>query len=178
MTTATDILNALESSLMALDPPHVRLVQGASDFVAVKNWLHDKRAEIAKEVANQSSVDRIIAAMANIHWVQFTMNGGGCFHVDPDGTLCGRAIRWAGHQSEDADHLFVPLHVAATKLAKSAPAPVRISPEVRETILRALRMVLSQDESRARWVECRQDYVELVGRIDTGKAAIAFVEAL
>lgn len=47
VTTASDILNSLESALMALDPPHVRLVQGASDFVAVKNWLHDKRAEIA-----------------------------------------------------------------------------------------------------------------------------------
>ena len=62
--------------------------------------------------------------------------------------------------------------------ATPAPAPVRISPEVRETIMRALRMVLSQDTSRARWVECRQEYTELVGRIDAGKDAIAFIEAL
>lgn len=77
---------------MALDPPHVRLVKGASDFVAVKNWLHDKRAEIAD--------------------------------------------------------------------ATPAPAPVRISPEVRETILQAL------DNLRWKYTE-----IEING-------AIAFVEAL
>ena len=87
------------------------------------------RASVAAAPAPVQA-DRLITAMANIDWVQFTMNGGGCFHLDPDGSLCGRAIRWPGHQSEDADHLFVPLHVAATQLAKSAPAPVRISPEV------------------------------------------------
>lgn len=106
--------------------------------------------------------DRLITAMANIDWVQFTMNGGGCFHLDPDGSLCGRAIKWAGHQSEDADHLFVPLHVAAAQLARSAPAPVRISPEVRETILRALRVA-----------RCRS----LLGDYELDEA-IAFVEAL
>ena len=104
--------------------------------------------------------DRLINAMANIDWVQFTMNGGGCFHLDPDGSLCGRAIRWAGHQSEDTDHLFVPLHVAATQLARSAPAPVRISPEVRETILQAL------DELKDKYHEVEID------------DAIEFVEAL
>lgn len=88
MTTASDILNSLESALMALDPPHVRLVQGASDFVAVKNWLHDKRAEIA-------------------------------------------------------DTIMVKLTEEECKLANEvgaamAPAPVRISPEVRRVLLDAM----------------------------------------
>jgi hypothetical protein len=74
--------------------------------------------------------------------------------------------------------LAMKIDEAVDRMRRPAPAPARISPEVRETILRSLRMVLSQDESRARWVECRQDYAELVGRIDAGKAAIAFVEAL
>ena len=110
MTTASDILNSLESALMALDPPHVRLVQGASDFVAVKNWLHDKRAEIA-------------------------------------------------------DTIMVKLTEEECKLANEvgaamAPAPVRISPEVRETIMMALNMSRSFIHK------------------DSISCAIAFVEAL
>ncbi len=129
--------------------------------------------------------DRLIAAMANIDWVQFTMNGGGCFHLDPDGSLCGRAIRWPGHQSDDADHLFVPLHVAATQLARYAPAPVRISPEVLETILEALRRFKGDDLERAVHAFGRDPKGANANYIDRLKAsrakiesAIAFVEAL
>lgn len=111
MTTASDILNSLESALMALDPPHVRLVKGASDFVAVKNWLHDKRAEIAD--------------------------------------------------------------------ATPAPAPVRISPEVRETIRATLA---AAHEHHLRWAKATPVHYDsyatnwfAVGKLD---AAIAFVEAL
>ena len=65
---------------------------------------------------------KIINAMANIDWQQHLMNAGGCFHVEDDGRLCGRADRWAGH-SEPGFHMFVPLYVAATKLAKGNALP-------------------------------------------------------
>lgn len=65
---------------------------------------------------------KIINAMANIDWQQHLMNAGGCFHVEDDGRLCGRADRWSGHGEPDF-HMFVPLYVAATKLAKGNALP-------------------------------------------------------
>lgn len=62
--------------------------------------------------------DRFVRACANIDWGQFTLNGGGCFHVE-EGRLCGRAFHWAGHES--GEHLFVPLHVAVSSLMRARP---------------------------------------------------------
>jgi hypothetical protein len=48
-------------------------------------------------------------AARNMDWGQVVANGGPpCFHLQEDGTFCGRAQRWAGHGVKDF-HEFLPL---------------------------------------------------------------------
>lgn len=62
---------------------------------------------------------------------------------------------------------------------RSAPAPVRISPEVRETIMRVLR---AHCDSECRWASAvsphSDGYKAAWARVDEMEDAIAFVEAL
>lgn len=100
---------------------------------------------------------KIINAMANIDWQQHLMNAGGCFHVEDDGRLCGRADRWSGHGEPDF-HMFVPLYVAATKLAKGNALP---------------RLLAALDEARAERSEARS---LLLNGIQTNGDSLAFLE--
>jgi len=51
---------------------------------------------------------RILKAAKAMDWGQVVANGGPpCFHIDDDGSFCGRAARWDGHADM---HKFIPLH--------------------------------------------------------------------
>lgn len=70
-----------------------------------------------------NSFQEIFAASCSMDWGQVVANGGPpCFHVQENGTFCGRAERWFGHKpvyrSKAADHDFVPLHVLISKIKK------------------------------------------------------------
>lgn len=52
---------------------------------------------------------RMLMAAKNMDWQQVVCNGGPpCFHLE-DWRFCGRAKRWAGHDTPDPIHKFVSL---------------------------------------------------------------------
>jgi len=72
-----------------------------------------EQAVIAK-LAQGVSVERL----KNIDWQQFAMHGGEpCFDLDRDGSLCGRARHWFGHNAPGS---FVSLHDFATTAIAAA----------------------------------------------------------
>jgi len=69
---------------------------------------------VIERLAQGVSVERL----KNIDWQQFAMHGGEpCFDLDRDGSLCGRARHWFGH---DAPGSFVSLHDFATTAIAAA----------------------------------------------------------
>jgi len=50
-----------------------------------------------------------LKAAKNMDWQQVVLNGGPpCFHLEEDGSFCGRAERWQGHRVKDF-HVFKSL---------------------------------------------------------------------
>jgi hypothetical protein len=80
--------------------------------------------EAPAPVAAPSDAARFIEACARVDWMQMLLNGaGGCFRVEENGRLCGRAPTWAGHvHTGESCHLFEPLYVAVTRAVKAAAA--------------------------------------------------------
>lgn len=80
-----------------------------------------------------SLAEALIWALANIDWRQILLNNlesnaGACFALDGK-HICGRAHKWAGH---DSHHIYTPLHVAVTALLaearKDQPAADALTP--------------------------------------------------
>lgn len=58
---------------------------------------------------NNDQFDKIHRAALNMDWGQVVANGGPpCFHLDDDGSFCGRAERWDGHGRKEF-HEYRPL---------------------------------------------------------------------
>lgn len=71
-------------------------------------------AAVLQKLAQGVSVERL----KNIDWQQFAMHGGEpCFDLDRDGSLCGRARHWFGHNAPGS---FVSLHDFATTAIAAA----------------------------------------------------------
>lgn len=105
-------------------------------FMVLKDALADHDA--AQVPPSDAEGDRFVHACTYIDWAQHLLSGGGCFHVDDDLGLCGRAERWAGHHTKGDDyHLFVPLHVAVSSILR------RARPDA--GLLRAARAVVEDD---------------------------------
>ena len=69
---------------------------------------------VIERLAQGVSVERL----KNIDWQQFAMHGGEpCFDLDRDGSLCGRARHWFGHNAPGS---FVSLHDFATTAIAAA----------------------------------------------------------
>jgi len=69
---------------------------------------------VLSKLAAGVSVERL----KNIDWQQFAMHGGEpCFDLDRDGSLCGRARHWFGHNAPGS---FVSLHDFATTAIAAA----------------------------------------------------------
>ena len=64
---------------------------------------------------------QLIEAAKRIDWVQIGLNGDGCFHLE-DGRFCLRGHRWPGHGGRNPVHLYEPLYVAMTRIAKASDA--------------------------------------------------------
>ena len=65
---------------------------------------------------------QLIDAAMRIDWKQVGLNGGGCFHLEEDGRFCLRAHYWAGHGGEKPTHMYEPLYVVMTRIAKASDA--------------------------------------------------------
>lgn len=95
--------------------------------------VSDMRAALLKKRSAPSPspalAEQLIDAAKHIDWKQVGLNGGGCFHLEEDGRFCLRAHHWAGHGGEKPVHLYEPLYVAMTRIAKasdSSPALAEI----------------------------------------------------
>ena len=68
----------------------------------MKKTKDNNRRSLQRMVRRQ-----VLDAAKKMDWVQVVLNGGPpCFHLDTDGSFCGRAERWQGH---DEMHGFVSL---------------------------------------------------------------------
>ena len=67
---------------------------------------------------------REIVAAKNMDWMQTRLNGmygPPCFHLEPDGRLCGRAQGWHDKAAEKMFHKFTPLHSFVERIAALTP---------------------------------------------------------
>ena len=75
----------------------------------------------AKHPHTAALAAQLIEAAKRIDWVQIGLNGDGCFHLE-DGRFCLRGHRWPGHGGRNPVHLYEPLYVAMTRIAKASDA--------------------------------------------------------
>lgn len=79
---------------------------------AQKTRIVELEAELAKvncsvEKGYCANKELYLQAAANMYWPQVVLNGGPpCFHLEDGKRFCGRAERWAGH---DSVHKFMSL---------------------------------------------------------------------
>lgn len=81
----------------------------------------------ALDVSKPEEIERLEDAALHMDWMQVILNGGPpCFHLDDDGTFCGRAKRWPGH---DELHKFIGLHALLSRLRSLPSEPQDVNSE-------------------------------------------------
>ena len=107
MLTKQELLKALTPLYQNESVARIALGVSIEEYRAIE-------AAVLSKLAAGVSVERL----KNIDWQQFAMHGGEpCFDLDRDGSLCGRARHWFGH---DAPGSFVSLHDFATTAIAAA----------------------------------------------------------
>jgi len=88
----------------------------ADDMFHLLKCVDDVVDAVIAKLAQGVSVERL----KNIDWQQFAMHGGEpCFDLDRDGSLCGRARHWFGHNAPGSFvslHDFTELQLAAARV--------------------------------------------------------------
>lgn len=120
---ANESLRIMLSYLAAYTGTHFGPDEPLKNYERVRKTLTDKPEPPAApaESAPLTHAAQLIEAAKRIDWVQIGLNGDGCFHLE-DGRFCLRGHRWPGHGGRNPVHLYEPLYVAMTRIAKASDA--------------------------------------------------------
>ena len=121
---ANESLRIMLSNLAAYTGTHFGPDEPLKNYERVRKTLTDKPEPPAApaESAPLTHAAQLIDAAMRIDWKQVGLNGGGCFHLEEDGRFCLRAHYWAGHGGEKPTHMYEPLYVVMTRIAKASDA--------------------------------------------------------
>ena len=121
---ANESLRTMLSYLAAYTGTHFGPDEPLKNYERVRKTLTDKPEPPAApaESAPLTHAAQLIDAAMRIDWKQVGLNGGGCFHLEEDGRFCLRAHYWAGHGGEKPTHMYEPLYVVMTRIAKASDA--------------------------------------------------------
>jgi hypothetical protein len=115
------------------------------------------------DMSEKHPYDAHFKAAKAMDWQQVVLNGGPpCFHLCEDGSFCGRAERWAGH--EDL-HKFISFHDLLRMVAEAGP----LDPDAAyQRFLRAKQVLLAAlDEGE--WAAAREYYKSKARPLDQAR---------